>query len=382
MSKLNIVRRCYNCNAILQDEDPSADGYISPEQFQKKGALVLFCNRCYQKQKYNFSDHEISCSEDYLSMPKDAAATDALIVFVVDLFSFETSFPMDLLRVIQGNRILVLANKRDLLPKNADDEILKEYVAHRFRVAKLKVAKEDVVLTSLNSLSKNPALAKEIDKRRERHDVYVVGAANAGKTLFIASYLRTYKNKTPRSVVTENYHGTSLPVLQIPLDSSSFIYDTPGTPNTNSVEAKLPLEVARLCYPDEPLRPKTHSLLPGDSLFLGGIARVVLLKGNRTAVSFFGSKNIKTLRMRAKNEEDVFLKLISKGDLTPCSTTLSSPSDFDVYDLEVEETGSRDIGIAGFGWIRFKGDKQTFRIFVPCGVSIFTSRSKIPFEKE
>ena len=128
--------------------------------------MVLFCNRCYQKQKYNFSDHEISCSSDYLSMLKDAAATDALIVFVVDLFSFETSFPMDLMRVIQGNRILVLANKRDLLPKNANDEVLKEYVAHRFRVAKLKVDKEDVVLTSLNSLSKNPALVKEIDKRR------------------------------------------------------------------------------------------------------------------------------------------------------------------------------------------------------------------------
>ena len=31
MSKLNIVRRCYNCGAILQTDDKEAEGYVSPE---------------------------------------------------------------------------------------------------------------------------------------------------------------------------------------------------------------------------------------------------------------------------------------------------------------------------------------------------------------
>lgn len=381
MSKLNIVRRCYNCGCILQDKDEKEAGYISPDYLEKVDALVLFCNHCYQQQKYNFSDRQLKCDEDYLTMMRDAAATDALIVCVVDLFSFEDSFPLDTIEIIKNNRILVVANKRDLLPKSVDDEDLREYVAHRFRVARVRVTKDDVFLTSLNSMVKNPALSKEIDRRRERHDVYVVGAEGAGKTLLLASFLRGYKNQTPKSVVTETYPGTKLSVMQIPLDSSSWIYDTPGTPATNTVANQLPFSVAKLCAPFETIKPRGYSLLEGDCLFLGGIARVELRQGKRTEVTYFGAKTVKPVRVRNKDPEAAFFRGIKNEDLQPCSPTLSHPNQFDVFDIEIEETGSRDIGIAGYGWIRFQGEGQIFRVFVPKGVSIYTSRSKVPLGK-
>ena len=60
MSRLNVVRRCYNCNAILQENDPQSEGYISPGHLDQVGALVLFCDHCYEQQKYNFSSRTIS----------------------------------------------------------------------------------------------------------------------------------------------------------------------------------------------------------------------------------------------------------------------------------------------------------------------------------
>ena len=164
MSKLNIVRRCYNCGAILQTDDKEAEGYVSPEVIKNTNALVVFCDSCYAKQRYNFSKHELACSDEYLSMLKDARASDALIVCVIDLFSFEAGFPKDVVDIISNNPVLVIANKRDLLPADADDQKLKEYVAHRFRVSKISVEANDVVLTSLTGMADISPIAKEIEK--------------------------------------------------------------------------------------------------------------------------------------------------------------------------------------------------------------------------
>ena len=48
-----------------------------------------------------------------------------------------------------------------------------------------------------------------------------------------------------------------------------------------------------------------------------------------------------------------------------------------MYDVKIDQEGERDIGILGLGWISFKGNNQTFRVSVPKGVYIYTSRSKV-----
>lgn len=381
MSKLNIVRRCYNCGAILQADDKEAEGYVSPEVIKNTNALVVFCDSCYAKQRYNFSKHELACSDEYLSMLKDARASDALIVCVIDLFSFEAGFPKDVVDIISNNPVLVIANKRDLLPADADDQKLKEYVAHRFRVSKISVEANDVVLTSLTGMADISPIAKEIGKRRRGHDVYLIGASNAGKTLFLSSFLRSYKNNTFNSVVTAKYPGTSIRVMQIPLDSSTFIYDTPGTPTDNSMTHLLSVDQVRLAYPSDPIKPRTVALSAGESLCIGGLARIELLKGDKTSITYFGSKNVKLAKTRSKHAEADFFQMIQKGFLFPQSPFLLGPVDLAAYELVVDETGSRDIGIEGYGWIGFHGKKQTFRIFVPKDVAIYTSRSKIPVKK-
>ena len=93
MSKVNVVRRCFNCGAILQNEDPSKEGYISKEDYLLSPLNhVLFCDKCYSEA--GSSSHSLKAGNDLLLMMKDAAASDALIVYIVNLFSFESSFNM------------------------------------------------------------------------------------------------------------------------------------------------------------------------------------------------------------------------------------------------------------------------------------------------
>ena len=58
MSKLNVVRRCFTCGAILQDINKDEPGYISPEILEA-GGRALFCNKCYEDDSYNLVPNEI-----------------------------------------------------------------------------------------------------------------------------------------------------------------------------------------------------------------------------------------------------------------------------------------------------------------------------------
>jgi ribosome biogenesis GTPase A len=376
MSQLNVVRRCYNCGTILQSDDPKKPGFVDKALLESSNSTVLFCEKCWKDQRYNIAPREPSVDPQFLSMLKDAQASDATIVYVVDLFSFEASFIMSITQAIEGLNVLVIANKRDLLPRKMSDALLREYVAHRFRVARLSVVAEDVMLTSLTSSADIKAIADRIEKIRRRHDVYIIGAINAGKTLFLSSFLRSYSNASRFNITTANYPGTTLRVMQIPLDSSSMIYDTPGTSLENSIVSRLDLEAAHLVTPHSEISPRKMVLSEGDACFIGGLARIDLIKGKKQIIQGYFSEDV-SFKKSGHHPDEGFIRGIERGSLYPICKTATALNAFDAFDIVVDETGPRDIGIEGLGWVSFKGDNQTFRVYVPKGVSVYTTRAKI-----
>ena len=377
MSKLNIVRRCHDCGVILQSDDPKAEGYISPEALGNATARVLFCNKCFEESRYNFVPRTPKVSDEYLSMMEDAEASDALIVYVVDLFSFENSFVPEITEVIEGLNILIVANKRDLLPASYSDDLLREYVAHRFRNAHFRVTHDDVILTSLTSMGDTSHILAEIEKRRKRHDVYVVGSVGAGKTQLISSLLHSFSNDSDRVITSANYPGTSLRVMQIPLDTSTFLYETPGISLDNAISSKLDMDGLRIVSPLEAVKARPIVLEKGDALAVGGLVRFELRDGPRQDIKAYFAEGVTLFKGKASRINETFLRKAEAGAYKPSSRAISDMSDFDAFDLTVDEIGSRDIGVAGLGWIAFVGAGQTWRIYVPKNVSIYHTRSKI-----
>ena len=377
MSKLNIVRRCHNCGVILQGDDKFAPGYIDPSVLEMTSARVLFCNKCFDESRYNFVPRTPKVSEEFLSMMQDAEASDALIVYVIDLFSFENSFVPEVTEIIEGLNLLIIANKRDLLPKSFSDDLLREYVAHRCRNARLKCTRDDVILTSLTSLGDSAQIIDEIESRRKRHDVYIIGATGSGKTQLISSFLHSYRNQSNRVITSANYPGTNLRIMQIPLDTSTFIYETPGISLDNTIGSKLDMDGIRAVTPDCPVKARVFVMEKGDCLLIGGVARFELREGERQEIKAYFAKDVTVVKVRSAKAEETFFRKAQVGASVPVSREVTSPSDLDAYDLSVEEEGPRDIGVAGLGWICFEGAKQTWRIFIPKNVSIYTTRAKI-----
>ena len=379
MSKLNVVRRCYSCGAILQGEDPEQAGYIQKDLLDSSPSTILFCEHCWREQRYNIAPRQATADPDFITMLKDAQASDALIVYVVDLFSFESSFIDEVSHTIRGLKILVIGNKRDLLPAKATDDSLRIYVAHRFRVSELSVQAEDVFLMStLSSQSDIQLIVNEIQKRRAGHDVYVIGASGAGKSRFFASFLRDFQNSSSHPIQMAKYPGTKIRVMQIPLDNSSMIYDTPGTSIDNSITSRLTTADESYVLPKVRVASRGMNLAPKEALLIGGVVRIDLIEGKKAGVPlkcYFAPEV--TLKKAKGDLDSATLKAFASRYVKPTIESLKSLADFDVFDLDVEENGSRDIGIQGLGWINFEGNKQKFRIYLPKGVSLYTSRAKI-----
>ena len=93
------------------------------------------------------------------------------------------------------------------------------------------------------------------------------------------------------------------------------------------------------------------------------------------------SSDVNLKRIVVPDANGVFLRTLTHNLLSPTSKNLQSLKDFDIYDIVVDETGSRDIGINGLGWFSFIGANQTMRLYVPKDVSFYTTRSKINYAK-
>lgn len=376
MGEIRRVLRCYKCGTILQDEKVNDKGYISSDILNNHKSEILMCNDCFDKLIFNPGPVLDDIDEDFYSIIDDARATDSLIVLVLDLFSFEGFASQRFRNSIDSSNVLVVGNKRDLLPKEIDDEVLKEHIRHRLRnTCNLNV--QEIILTSSIENYNIDILLERINSLRARHDVYILGFPNSGKTSLVNCLLKHYQNKTTRVISTIDYPGTKIRVFEVPLDRTSNLYDIPGMSSHNSIQDVVEPTIVNQLLFKKPISIKSTTLSQGNAIAIGGLAKIELIKGPKTNVKMFVSEKIELKTIRSKDTDEVFYNMIEKKIIKPVSKYLTSYEVFDMYDVKVDQDGERDIGILGLGWISFKGNNQTFRVSVPKGVYIYTSRAKV-----
>lgn len=389
MNEVKSAKRCYACGAVLQSENKGESGYIDKAVLSlAKEDMPLFCYSCYTEQKYSLSPKEASIGDDFLLMLSDAKKSHALIIYIIDVFSFECSFIRQVNEKIKGLDIIVVANKRDLLPSSINEDALKEYVAHRFRVASLPVKKEDVILSSLLDRDHDDqAIRNSLEKRRKGKDVYLIGPKQGGKSFFISLFLKHYENKTGRNISTKEYPGTSLSLIEIPLTKTTSVYDTPGTGIDNSLLSIKDGTLQKAIVLKKAPTKRLLTLYPGQAMGLGGIARIDNLGEKKLKLALYCSDKVEMYRLRSVGKDDKFTRLIARkpgkdGKATsrvfPTIDSVQCLKDMDVFDFSFDEGKLRDIGVAGLGWVTFESYKGLkLRLYVPKGIGVYGSRSKV-----
>ncbi len=122
--------RCYGCGAIIQSADTKKPGYVPESALSKEKIL---CQRCYKLMHYHQKMESHLTKDDFLRVLQTVGEKDCLVVYIVDLFDFNGSLVPGLMRHIGYNDVLVLANKRDILPKSLKEHRLNTWVRRQFK---------------------------------------------------------------------------------------------------------------------------------------------------------------------------------------------------------------------------------------------------------
>ena len=108
---------CIGCGALIQTKDKNALGFLPAGALAKRGEDdALYCQRCFRLRHYNEIADVSLTDDDFLRLLSEIGEHDALIVNVVDIFDFNGSLIPSLHRFTGNNHLLLVANKKDILP--------------------------------------------------------------------------------------------------------------------------------------------------------------------------------------------------------------------------------------------------------------------------
>jgi ribosome biogenesis GTPase A len=323
----------------LNAAEPSVDAvemHAAKDKYKEElGDVACTCQRCFRLQQYGqiqdslrpgWSENELLTPEHFEKVLSVINQTKAVVVCLVDLFDLKGSILTNLKQIAGKNPIVIAANKVDLLPNDISkirvrDRIYdmirdecdlmspkeaeeKKFLAMKQRgwIRPNELKSEAYVLyrqnvhlvscesgTGMNELMKGIfSLAKDNGNK-----IYVMGAANVGKSSFINKLLNiksgrgggsgNKKAQKPRSkweptATVSNLPGTTLNFLKINMHDGITVFDTPGLMNKGQLTALLTAKELNDVIPDKPIHPVTLRLDEGRCALIGGIAKVEMIQ--------------------------------------------------------------------------------------------------------
>lgn len=367
---------CIGCGAEIQSENPNKQGYLPKSVVEKSmEENNLVCKRCFRLKNYNeVSDVELG-AEDFYKLIKTLSKKDDLIVKVVDIFDFSGSWIEDVIDIVGNNKDIVLvANKLDLLPKSVKQNKIKQWLFKMLKAKGIKV--KDVLLISAIKNHGIEEAAARIDELRNGKDVYIIGATNVGKSTFINKLIElTTGDKNV--ITTSHFPGTTLGMIEIPLDRATSIYDTPGIILDYDITHYLDAKSLKLVMPKKEIKARVFQLNAEQSLFFGGMARVDFVKGERQSFTLYASNLVDIHRTKLSNADALFEKHLGTLLKPPFEDNISIfknqvKKNFKIDDRKI------DIVISGLGWITVNSDSGCeIDIYVPEEIEVFVRESII-----
>ena len=367
---------CIGCGAEIQSENQNKQGYLPKSVVEKSiEENNLVCKRCFRLRNYNeVSDVELG-AEDFYKLIKTLSKKDGLIVKVVDIFDFSGSWIEDVIDIVGNNKDIVLvANKLDLLPKSVKQNKIKQWLFKMLKAKGIKV--KDILLISAIKNHGIEEAAARIDELRNGKDVYIIGATNVGKSTFINKLIElTTGDKNV--ITTSHFPGTTLGMIEIPLDRATSIYDTPGIILDYDIAHYLDAKSLKLVMPKKEIKARVFQLNAEQSLFFGGMARVDFIKGERQSFTLYASNLVDIHRTKLSNADALFEKHLGTLLKPPFEDNISIfknqvKKNFKIDDRKI------DIVISGLGWITVNSDSGCeIDIYVPEEIEVFVRESII-----
>lgn len=213
-----------------------------------------------------------------------------------------------------------------------------------------------------------PEAMEAIEHYRKGENVYVVGCTNVGKSTFINRIIKQATG-VEAVITTSHFPGTTLDMIEIPLDDKKALYDTPGIINHHQMAHFLDPSELKYITPKKEVKPKVFQLNSEQTLYLGGLSRFDFIKGERSAFTCHIANDIPIHRTKLENADTLWQE--HRGQL------LSPPSEKFIdllpplvrHEFKIKDDKT-DIVFSGLGWITVQKGGVVIAAHAPAGVEV------------
>ncbi|MGL4949940.1 MAG: ribosome biogenesis GTPase YqeH [Anaeroplasmataceae bacterium] len=341
--------KCIGCGSFLQDTNKDQKGYVPLVDKTLDLKENIYCKRCFRLKNYNERPKILATSKDYEFVVDELLKKKGLIVLIVDIFDFHGTFIPEILKKLRGRRVLLVANKFDLLPKSSNITKVVSWLSSMCNKVFFKVDAIHVVSSKKGYYIDD--LMNTIDLLRNEQDVYFVGCANVGKSSLINALLKRFTHSTTDLISTSEIPGTTIDSINIPFfyDNQSLI-DTPGLINEKNVIHQLLPESYKYIIPTKEIKPITYQIKNDNSILISGLFIISLVESTDVSFTCYFSDRLLVHRTKTENVDNLLEKHLG-GMLNP--PTLDEVANVTYTELEFDIKGNKrkDIVISGLGFI-------------------------------
>lgn len=332
-------KKCRGCGANFQTSEPLNEGFIKEDNYGKS----TLCERCFKIRNYGEYQKITKKNDDFFDILNMISNTGDLVVLVVDLFNINKDLT-EICSYFKNNDVLLVLNKRDVLPLSVKNSNL------LFYVERLGLNFIDKLIISTKKNFNFDALMNMINQYKKSKNVYVVGYTNAGKSSMINKIIYNYSDTT-LDVTTSILPSTTLSSVLVDVNDGLTLIDTPGIIDDGNIINYLEPDDIKRILPRDEIRTITYQVRSKQTIFVDKFLRVDCEMYNNLTLYFSNSLNIE----RIYNKSEKML-------------------DLQRHDLIVFE--NQDIVIDGLGFIKVTNSGKITLYTIP-NVDIYTRTSLI-----
>ena len=333
-----IDKYCSGCGVKLQDENVLDDGYTTSLENE-------ICQRCFRMKNYGEYQTVTKTNEEYIEILKSINNTKDLVLYIVDVLNLDQDLTQ--IRKYINNKMLLVINKRDVLPKSVKEEKIINYVREQTSDF------VDIVMISSEKNYNIDYLLGRIKYFQTSSNVYVVGKTNSGKSTLINKLLKNYSNNTQELTISP-MPSTTLDKITIPLNEHLTLIDTPGLVDNGNILNFLEKKELKNIIPKKEIKPKVYQMKANQCLVINDLVRIDYFGNDKNSFIVYVSNNLKVKRYNA----------------TKC--ILLKEKNKQTYDMNHYE----DIVINGLGFVKIT-DKCQVDVYIDQKVDVYTRKSLI-----
>lgn len=332
------MKKCNGCGAILQTDNKDIIGFTPSMEKD-------LCQRCFRIKHYDDLVKSYKSDFDNFDILETVNKEDNLVIWVVDLFDFDSNIINGLNRHLLNKDIILVGTKRDLLPDTMGNGKLLEFVRARLNFYGIQVA--EILFTGHHGHDGKDQVLKVIDHYRDERDVIIMGQANVGKSTLINALAET-------DITISRYPGTTLDLISISMDGYT-LFDTPGLIRVDNMQYYVANDDLDKVVPKK-IKPKVFQITKDSSFTIDGLVQVQIEVYDKTSVIFYVNDQLDIHRSALDNAESQWERVVNDE-----TTVKSAGVNKMTKDLPIIRDPF-DIVINGLGFINCKRNIKAVRV--------------------